>query len=473
MICRVTVLWVGVLCVLASVVLGSRAVASASGTPQLVISQFKVTSSSGQFVTLYNQSSTTLDLSQFEVDYINSSGKLSSLAVSGQVPAHGYYMLSDGQAQICYQMTLNSMSLGFATTSGSLQIWQLSADKTTKSLQDSVAWASSKPPAGAVLLPTQNSTGTVSSLRQPTDSLGNPQLLAPSGGTWQSVVPDSAHPCTLDILNTTTSTPSPSSNPANQLGTGQAPPSTIVNLASTDSSSAAPMLPPADVGLAAPQITELLPNPDGTGTDDSDEFIELYNPNPAEFHLVGFTLQTGTATKHSYVFPDGTVLSAQSFTAFYSADTSLSLSNSAGQADLLDPFGNTLGQTDPYGTAKDGQTWALADGVWYWTTQATPNAANVIKQVASPTSGKATDRSNKSTSSGAVKGTSTQTSSGGTSTAQSATAGASTPSPIHPYMLAAVAALAVGYGVYEYRHDLGNRLHQWGRNRALRRAARV
>jgi hypothetical protein len=91
-------------------------------------------------------------------------------------------------------------------------------------------------------------------------------------------------------------------------------------------------------------------------------------------------LQAGITTKHSYVFPAGTMLSVGGFTAFYASDTGLSLSNTTGQSDLLDPFGNTLSQTDVYGTAKDGQSWALANGKWYWTTEPTPSAANVIKQ---------------------------------------------------------------------------------------------
>ena len=70
-------------------------------------------------------------------------------------------MLSDDQVRLCYQMTVNAVSLGFATTSGPLQIWQLSADKLSKQLQDSVSWAS-KTTAGSVTLPAQNNTNTVS-----------------------------------------------------------------------------------------------------------------------------------------------------------------------------------------------------------------------------------------------------------------------------------------------------------------------
>lgn len=446
--------------------------AQALGVPQLVISQLKITSSAGQFVTLYNQSDNILDLGQYEIDYLSSSGKLSSLPVSGQLAPHSFYMLSDDQARLCYQVTVNAVSLGFATTSGTLQIWGLSSDKASKQLQDGVTWAS-KATAGAVMLPTQNGTSSVSLLRQPTDASGNPQVLSPSAGNWQAVTPDAANPCALDIVNTTTPAASPSVNPGIQLTIGQAPPATIVSLVSDDNSAASggPSLPNADVGLSAPQLTELLPNPNGSGNDDTDEYIELYNSNPVSFDLSGFTLQAGTTTKHNYVFPTGTMLPPQSFTALFSAATGLSLSNSGGQVDLLDPFGNTLSRSDVYGTAKDGQAWALANGKWYWTAQATPGAANVIKQVVTAKSSKAKAASSKSTKGGGsgVKGASTTaaTSAGATS----GTTETSSPAPIHPYVLAAVGVLAVGYGVYEYRHDLGNRIHQLRANRAARRKA--
>lgn len=436
----------------------------ADGVPQLVISQFKITSSAGQFVTLYNQSSTTLDLSQFEVDYINSSGKLASIPVTGQLASHAFYMLSDDQVRLCFQLTVDATSLGFATTSGTLQIWQVSSDKTSKQLQDAVTWAS-KATTGAVTLPTQNASNTVSLLRQPVDAVGNPQVASATGGSWQAVMPDAANPCNLDIVSTTTPVASPSSNPGNQLGAGQEPPATIVSLDDgNEATAAAPQLPAADIGLNAPQITELLPNPNGTGTDDTDEFIELYNANQVPFDLSGFTLETGTSTKHTYVFPDGTTLPANGFSAFYSADTGLSLSNSSGAADLLDPFGNQIAQSGTYSTAKDGVAWALAKGKWYWTAAVTPGTPNVIKQVATVKTASAKKKTV------AVKGAATTTGASGGSAAgtnsASGDADATTTVPTHWYVLAGIAAVAVGYGVYEYRHDLANRIRQLRTDRA-------
>ncbi|MEJ0072576.1 MAG: hypothetical protein WDN27_00550 [Candidatus Saccharibacteria bacterium] len=147
-------------------------------------------------------------------------------------------MLSDDQVNLCYRMTIDAQSLGLSTAStgtGSLQIWQISTDKTSKLLQDSVTWTSNKTvPAGVISLPTQNAANTVSLLREPTDSSGNPQISVAGLGVWQAVQPDAANACNLDMLNSTSGVASPTSNPGNTLGTGQAPPSTIISVAGDD-----------------------------------------------------------------------------------------------------------------------------------------------------------------------------------------------------------------------------------------------
>jgi hypothetical protein len=227
-------------------------------------------------------------------------------------------------------------------------------------------------------------------------------------------------------------------------------------------------IPASDIGLSPPQITELLPNPVGTGTDASDEFIEFYNPNPKPFDLSGFVLQTGSTTKHSYTFPAGTALPPSAFVAFYSADTGLSLSNTSGASDLLDPLGALLSQTDQYGTAKDGQSWALAKGTWYWTLQPSPGKSNTIAQATTSSSSSKSSTAKKSTAQ--VKGASTSAPKTSSASTASATDTAQV-TPVHPWTLAVVAGLALAYGIYEYRLDLANFVHRLKRHRALGRVA--
>lgn len=431
----------------------------ADSLPQLVISQTKITSSNGQFITLYNQTADTLDLSQFEIYYINSANKLSNLPIAGMLAPHGFYMLSDDQVRLCYQMTINSVSLGLATSIGTLQIWHLSADKSTKTLQDNVSWTKSD---------------QYSRLRQPTDLYGDPQVLSPGSGSWIDVQPDPNNSCVLQAVVGGANVTTPSANPSNQLLPGELPPAVFVNASDDSTSSSTTALPAGDIGLAAPQISELLPNPAEPQTDSEDEFIELYNSNNTSFDLSGFKIEVGSSTKHDYIFPDGTTIPAKSFKAFFSEDTGLSLSNSGGQAWLLDPAGNVISQADPYGTAKDGQTWALGpDGKWYWTMTATPNTPNIVlipATASTKTSTTASKTSTPKTSTKAVKAASTtakKTSTSGASSDPQTTGG----SKMHLWILAVIGAGAVLYAVYEYRNDLANLLYRARRYRETRRAS--
>jgi hypothetical protein len=216
----------------------------------------------------------------------------------------------------------------------------------------------------------------------------------------------------------------------------------------------------------SPVVNELLPNPAGTGTDSSDEFIELYNPNAIAFDLSGFSLQTGLSTYRSFTFPSGTTLPAHGFSTFYSSRTGLSLSNTASQVRLLDPFGKSISTSEPYSTAKDGIAWALAKGKWYWTTTPTPGKANSIHK---PVTKKAAATASKKTSGAVVKnpakvaGASTTA---GTTDEPSAT-------PVHLQALALVIGAAILYGAYEYRTDMANRIHRLRRYIGDRHADRT
>ena len=225
-----------------------------------------------------------------------------------------------------------------------------------------------------------------------------------------------------------------------------------------------------NLGLAPPLITELLPNPTGTGNDATDEFIELYNSNDVPFTLAGFTLQTGLSTTHSWLIPAGVTVPAKSYKVFYANESGLSMSNTSGQATLFDTAGTQVAQSDPYDSAPDGQAWALANGTWYWTTKPTPAMTN---DIAAPIVKAATAAKKVTTNTTAVKSATTKTP---TKVASSTTKTSSTVAPeqatstaLHPLVLATVALVAIGYGVYEYRHDLANAFYKLRRHGVPRR----
>lgn len=426
-----------------------------------------------EYVLLQNNSTTAIDdLSGYWLYAFNNVNPLGQgvSSSSQQLPAARLdagqtLLLSASPRPTCGAAVAGKLSLSLTDGSGFLEITRLSQDQSGAVQQtggDNVSWSSG---AGGQI---QN----VPSASKDAQAVWYRYAAAP-GYSWQQADIDGTDSCQLDVITTPpVSMPAPTGT---LLQPSSEPPATIVSVVEDSPApvQTGPSLPPADIGLAAPQITELLPNPTGTGTDATDEFIELYNSNDTAFDLSGFTLQTGSSTKHSYTFPAGVLLPAKGFVAFYSSDTGLSLSNSSGAADLLDPFGSLIAQSHPYGSAKDGQAWALAKGTWYWTSQPTPGAANVIKQGASAASVlSAKSKSTVSAAKGKSTGQAASQTAGSTLTTDAATADTMQVTPIHPWTLALVAALAVAYGLYEYRLDVANRIYEFRRNRAARRTGR-
>lgn len=450
----------------------------ASG-PSLIISQIKITSSNGQFITLFNSGNSALDMSKFQLEYFNNydlSKATSSrlIALAGTVAPHSYFMINDDDLLLCYKMTVDSVSLGLSSTSGLVQVLGLnqgtSGGAVAPLLEDYVGWSKSAA-TGAQTLPTNTSAFLQ---RRPVDSSNNPIVTVAGTGSWLAVQPDTTNPCNL-VTATSGSTPVAVTTGLNTLLPSTEPPVTIINVIDSSGPGVLPQtvaLPASDIGLMAPELTEIMPNPIGTGNDATDEFIELYNPNPLPFDLSGFVLQTGTTTSHKYLFGAGTMLPPLGFSAYFSSTTHLSLSNSGGQVKLLDPSGNSISASTAYSTAKDGQSWAYAQGKWRWTTDVTPGLANIIHEQAVVKSGVAAkSKSGTSGTKAASTGKSKKAAAKPAKTkkpkakktkvvATKNISNAAQKTPIHAGTLAMVACLALLYVAYEYRADISNFYYQ-------------
>ena len=436
-------------------------VAAETIAPSLVLTQLKITGSNGQFVVLYNTMDMVLDMSKYQLEYFNSfdltkatSSRL--IALSGSLPPHGYYMINDSQMLLCYRLSVYSVSLGFSSVAGLVQVIYLSqnspGDYASTVIQDYVGWSKTTA-TGAQTLP---SSTNASLLRQPVDAQNNPNISLPGSGNWIAVNPDSTNAC--DLVTMTSPITKITVAPARLLPPTQPPVITLPAPVSEIYSSA------VNDGLMAPQITEILPNPPGNGNDSTDEFIEIYNANATTFDLSGYSLQTGTTALHSFVIPNSSVLAPQSYTVFYASQTRLSLSNSGGQVKLLDSSGSPISDTGSYSVAKDGQSWSLANGNWSWTSVPTPGTVNVMNPASTAkTAANATINSSTSHASSTSKTTSPAKASKSTNQTANLT-------PVHNWTLALVAVAALLYGAYEYRADLGNRINQLRRYFRHRRA---
>lgn len=425
--------------------------------PQLVIRQVKV--SGDEMVVL--QATQELQLSDYWLGYTSTDGVNPHTVVpTMQLPnrelATGEaLMLLTSYAESCDAVMMAKLPFDFAVSKGTLVVRKLSSpvgsNASTFTTIDSVHW--SKPSSASAA-----TTATLDLRKESGDTAlwyHDPSFTKP----WR--VGNLAN-CTLTLAPQTSAA-------ATEIvaweRTATEPPAIIENINEVEATPDETSIPGDNAGLAPPLITELLPNPAGTGTDSTDEYIELYNGNEAPFYLSGFTLQTGLTTKHSYIFPTGVSIPAKSFRAFNASQTGLSMSNTSGQAAILDGSGMVVAQSDPYDSAPDGQAWALANGTWYWTTKPTEAATNVIAQpitlqasaikkvVKAATTAKV--KSASTTAKKATKATSTKSKDTATTPAKQVSA-LPKPTAVHPGVLALVAACAVGYGAYVYRKDLAN-----------------
>ncbi len=225
------------------------------------------------------------------------------------------------------------------------------------------------------------------------------------------------------------------------------------------------------------QITELLPDPASPLTDANDEFIELYNGNPVAATLVGYTLQTGANYTYSYKFSDADVVPAYGYAAFYSSATKLALSNTSGGARLLNASQQVVFESAKYDKAPTGNSWQLYGAAWGWNSMPSAGVANTAPSAASGSITKTTTtKSSSTTAAKTAKSKITTAKAASTkSTQQAANAkqAYSDPSsdgkslPANPLVLAGVGAAAVGYMIYEYRHDIANKFRKRRTNHSV------
>ncbi len=123
-------------------------------------------------------------------------------------------------------------------------------------------------------------------------------------------------------------------------------------------------------------LDEILPN--ASGDDTGREFIELYNPNDSPISLDGYVLYIGKNFEKPYSLPSiagKTVIPPYGFVTFSDSEMGVTLLNTSNGIRLVAPAGNPVSETY-YTEAKDDQAWAYVDGGWQYTTVPTPGYAN-------------------------------------------------------------------------------------------------
>lgn len=122
------------------------------------------------------------------------------------------------------------------------------------------------------------------------------------------------------------------------------------------------------------RITEVLPN--AAGSDEGNEFIEIYNPNDSDVDLANYVLLIGKDNVVSYNFPINSHIGPGEYRAFYNDDIKFTLVNTSSVIKLNSIDNILIDEMSQYVDPKDNMAWALINGSWQYTNQLTPGAIN-------------------------------------------------------------------------------------------------
>jgi len=122
-------------------------------------------------------------------------------------------------------------------------------------------------------------------------------------------------------------------------------------------------------------INEILPSPEGT--DETGEWIELYNLNNFEIDLNGWEIRDTVGTSKTYIFPREVKIGALGFLVLKRTNTKITLNNDADGITLISPDGKNMDFVE-YTQAVKNQSYNKTTSGWQWSLTLTPGYANVI-----------------------------------------------------------------------------------------------
>ncbi len=115
-------------------------------------------------------------------------------------------------------------------------------------------------------------------------------------------------------------------------------------------------------------ISEIFPNPAGR---DDQEFIELFNPNPFEIDLSGWTLKDESKSG-KFKIKNNTIVEAQEYIVFTKSDTKINLNNNSDSIYLMGPDEDLIDKIS-YDKAKEEMSYNVdKNNNWSWTYNITP-----------------------------------------------------------------------------------------------------
>ncbi|MDP4038750.1 MAG: lamin tail domain-containing protein [bacterium] len=415
---------------------GKIAYAAESGILFSEVSMGSSTNASDEFIELFNSSGSDIDLSGWQISYKSATGTTwykKAVIENGKVLAPNSYYLA---ATLVEADT--KMSSGLSQTGGNIRITD-----TKGNIADQLAWGNGDKPL-------------IQSALAPIAGESLQRIYNTNGLGLQNTVNNFND---FEISSLPTPDKPPQFNPNNENEDQLSNNNTYPNL----------------------MITEIFPDPASPQTDSNDEFIEIYNPNNFDVNLKSWSLRDNS--NNIYAFADQ-IIGANLYLVISSKDTSISLNNDGDIISLFNPLGQAVDQTADYGKAEEGLSWGLTTQGWGWTVAPTPgttNSALYVKGEESANSAKTSSKkkaksigSKKSKIASEKKSKKPKIASigkKGNDSSFSNNDGIKNRN-LWNWLLIALGAGTIGYGIYEYRpeiksyyHIIRRKLSAWRSNR--------
>lgn len=122
-------------------------------------------------------------------------------------------------------------------------------------------------------------------------------------------------------------------------------------------------------------INEILPSP--TGSDETEEWIEILNKNSSEVDLSFWQISDTAGKVTIYTFPEGTKISTQGFLVLPRPTTKIVLNNDGDVITLLWPNGEIADKVI-YEKVLQGKSFNKTDSGWVWSDSPTPGTINIV-----------------------------------------------------------------------------------------------
>lgn len=116
-------------------------------------------------------------------------------------------------------------------------------------------------------------------------------------------------------------------------------------------------------------FSEIMPNP--KGSDETDEWIKLYNQNNFDIDLAGWKIKDTIGTPSTFKISESTKILANNFLVFKRPQTKIMLNNDGDGLNLLNPDNQIIDSVN-FSKAPLGQTYIKTSSGWTWNGAQTP-----------------------------------------------------------------------------------------------------